>query len=57
MHVNIYQICQLCHQLELEEHNVFDCTIFYKIRGTYHCLFQKDFEPLCKVMEYETNNA
>ena len=29
------------------------CSVFYEIKGRYHCLFKKGFGPLRKVMEYE----
>ena len=35
------------------EHYVCHCGVFYKIRGSYHCLFKPGFGPICKVMEYE----
>ena len=48
------RICQLCHQgVESEEHYVCHCSVFYEIRGRYHCLFKQGFGPLRKVMEYE----
>ena len=48
------RICQLCHQgVESEEHYVCHCSVFYEIRGRYHCLFKQGFGPLSKVMEYE----
>ena len=44
----------MCHQgVESKEHYVCHCSVFYEIRGRYHCLFKQDFGPLHKVMEYE----
>ena len=43
------RICQLCHQgVESEEHYVCHCSVFYEIRGRYHCLFKQGFGPLRK---------
>ena len=39
--------------MESEEHYVCHCSVFYEIRGRYHCLFKQGFGPLCKVIEYE----
>ena len=39
--------------MESEEHYVCYCSVFYEIRGRYHCLFKQGFGPLRKVMEYE----
>ena len=40
------RICQLCHQeVESEEHYVCHCSVFYEIRGRYHCLFKQGFGP------------
>lgn len=48
------RICQLCYQeAETEEHYICRCTVYYEIRGRYHCLFREGFGPLRKVMEYE----
>ena len=48
------RICQLCHQgVESKEHYVCHCSVFYEIRGRYHCLFKQGFGPLRKVKEYE----
>ena len=48
------RICQLCHQgVEFEEHYVCHYSVFYEIRGRYHCLFKQGFGPLRKVREYE----
>ena len=48
------RICHLCHQgVESEEHYVCHCSVFYEIRGRYHCLFKQGFGPIRKVIEYE----
>ncbi len=48
------RICQLCHrEVESEEHYVCHCSVFYEIRGRYHCLFQNGFGPLPTIMEYK----
>ena len=48
------RIYQLCHQgLESKEHYVCHRSVFYEIRGRYHCLFKQGFGPLSKVIEYE----
>ena len=39
------------------EHYVCHCGVFYKIRGSYHCLFKQGFGPICKVMEYEDHRC
>ena len=39
--------------MESEEHYVCHCSVFYQIRGRYHCRFKQGFGPLRKVMEYE----
>eukprot|EP00249_Psilotum_nudum_P001957 c14736_g1_i1 orf=2-418(-) len=41
-------ICQLC-----EKHYVCQCTVYYDIRGRYHCLFREGFGPLRRIMQYE----
>ena len=47
-------ICQLCHQeVESEEHYVCHCSVFYEIRGRYHCLFKHGFGLLRNVIDYE----
>ena len=46
--------CQLYRPgVESVEHYVCHCSVFYKIRGRYHCLFKQGFGTLCMVMEYE----
>ena len=38
------RICQLCHQgVESKEHYVCHYSVFYEIRGWYHCLFKQVF--------------
>lgn len=48
------RICQLCsREPETEEHYICRCTVYYDIRGRYHCLFREGFGPLRRIMEYE----
>ena len=48
------RICRLCHtEPETELHYICHCTVYYEIRGRFHCLFREGFGPLDRVMRYE----
>lgn len=48
------RICPLCdREPETEEHYICRCTVYYDIRGRYHCLFQEGFGPLRRIMQFE----
>ena len=48
------RICQLCHtEPETELHYVCHCTVYYEIRGRFHCLFRDGFDSLDRVMRYQ----
>ena len=38
---------------ETELHYICHCTVYYEIRGRFHCLFREGFGPLSRVMSYE----
>eukprot|EP00250_Pteridium_aquilinum_P019422 c24426_g1_i1 orf=1306-2640(+) len=47
------RICQMCHtEPETEEHYICRCTVYYEIRGRFHCLFREGFGPLSRVMDF-----
>ena len=46
-----YTLCDL-HEIESEEHFALRYTIYYAIRGRYHCLFHDGFGPLPHILEY-----
>ena len=39
------RICRLCHAepAETELHYICHCTVYYEIRGCFHCLFREGF--------------
>ncbi|MCO5599422.1 hypothetical protein L7F22_053525 [Adiantum nelumboides] len=48
------RLCKLCGiEPETELHYVCHCTVYYEIRGRFHCLFKEGFGPLDRVMKYE----
>ena len=48
------RICRLCHtEPETELHYICRCTVYYEIRGRFHCLFREGFGPLDRVMRYQ----
>lgn len=48
------RICRLCHtEPETELHYICHCTVYYEIRGRFHCLFREGFGPLARVMSYQ----
>lgn len=48
------RICRICHlEPETELHYICHCTVYYEIRGRFHCLFKEGFGPLSRVMSYE----
>ncbi|KAH7434041.1 hypothetical protein KP509_07G098200 [Ceratopteris richardii] len=48
------KICRLCHlEPETELHYICHCTVYYEIRGCFHCLFREGFGPLSRVMSFE----
>ena len=48
------RLCKLCGtEPEIELHYVCHCTVYYEIRGRFHCLFKEGFGPLDRVMKYE----
>ncbi|KAH7292489.1 hypothetical protein KP509_29G071000 [Ceratopteris richardii] len=48
------RICRLCHlEPETELHYICHCTVYYEIRGRFHCLFREGFGPLSRVMSFE----
>ena len=52
------RIFKLCHQgVESKEHYVCHCSVFYEIRGRYHCLLKQRFGSVRKVMEYEDQHT
>lgn len=48
------RMCKLCGtEPETELHYICHCTVYYEIRGRFHCLFREGFGPLDRVMKYE----
>ncbi|KAH7440397.1 hypothetical protein KP509_04G105200 [Ceratopteris richardii] len=48
------RICRLGHlEPETELHYICHCTVYYEIRGRFHCLFREGFGPLSRVMSFE----
>ena len=48
------RICRLCQlEPETELHYICHCTVYYEIRGRFHCLFREGFGPFSRVMSYE----
>lgn len=48
------RICKLCGiEPETELHYICHCTVYYEIRGRFHCLFREGFGPLDRVMQYQ----
>ena len=48
------RLCKLCGiEPETELHYVCHCTVYYEIRGRFHCLFKEGFGPLDRVMKYK----
>lgn len=49
------RICHLCsiEEADSEEHFIFRCLVYYKIRERYHCLFYYGFDQLRRVMSYD----
>ncbi|KAH7446947.1 hypothetical protein KP509_01G083500 [Ceratopteris richardii] len=48
------RICRLCHlEPETELHYICHWTVYYEIRGRFHCLFREGFGPLSRVMSFE----
>ncbi|MCO5592911.1 hypothetical protein L7F22_046915 [Adiantum nelumboides] len=48
------RLCKLCGtEPETELYYVCHCTVYYEIRGRFHCLFKEGFGPLDRVMKYE----
>ncbi|MCO5597596.1 hypothetical protein L7F22_051675 [Adiantum nelumboides] len=48
------RLCKLCGtEPETELHYICHCTVYYEIRGRFHCLFKEGFGPLDRVMKYE----
>lgn len=48
------RICKLCGmEPETELHYICHCTVYYEIRGRFHCLFKEGFGPLDRVMQYQ----
>ena len=48
------RICRLCHtEPETELHYMCHCTVYYEIRGRFHCLFREGFGPFSRVMSYQ----
>ncbi|MCO5607117.1 hypothetical protein L7F22_061309 [Adiantum nelumboides] len=45
------RICRLCHmEPETELHYICHCTVYYEIRGRFHCLFREGFGPFSRVI-------